>query len=410
MRNLISKTWPFLVIITIFLLILGYYLALFDRETGHIIINDYHNDFFDSIFPFITYLGDGITAIIIILFLFFWRVEYGILAVIAFGFTAGITHGLKFFVYVDVERPFLALWQFYHGGNGHLVLPEQAMRVANSFPSGHTTSAMSIFCILTLITEKKNLSILFAILAILASTSRIYLSQHFVEDVFAGTFIGVLGTLLIFLLLAPRLKTKFKNIPSPSKRVFDLISSLIVFILGLPFFILIALLIVTSSKGGIFFTQKRVGKGNQDFDLYKFRTMKPNSEKLGQITVGGKDPRITKIGYFLRKYKLDELPQLLNVIKGDMSIVGPRPEVRKYVNLYNAEQMKVLTVKPGLTDFASIIFLDENELLGKSSNPDETYINEIMPAKLKLNLRYINKQSFKMDMKLIFGTIGRLFR
>jgi len=138
--------------------------------------------------------------------------------------------------------------------------------------------------------------------------------------------------------------------------------------------------------------------------------MKPDSEKLGQITVGGKDPRITKIGFILRKFKLDEFPQLINILKGDMSIVGPRPEVRKYVNLYTPEQQKVLSVRPGLTDFASIEYIDENVLLGKSDNPDQTYIQEIMPSKLKLNLKYIDQQSFMLDIKLIFRTIGKIFR
>ena len=138
--------------------------------------------------------------------------------------------------------------------------------------------------------------------------------------------------------------------------------------------------------------------------------MKPDSEKLGQITVGGKDPRITKIGFILRKFKLDEFPQLINILKGDMSIVGPRPEVRKYVNLYTPEQQKVLSVRPGLTDFASIEYIDENVLLGKSDNPEQTYIQEIMPSKLKLNLKYIDQQSFMLDIKLIFRTIGKIFR
>jgi lipopolysaccharide/colanic/teichoic acid biosynthesis glycosyltransferase len=192
------------------------------------------------------------------------------------------------------------------------------------------------------------------------------------------------------------------------KRFVDIISSLIVLLIGLPFFLVIAVLIVVSSKGGVFFIQKRVGKNNVDFNLLKFRTMKPDSELKGQITVGGKDPRITKVGYWLRKFKIDEFPQLINVIKGDMSIVGPRPEVRKYVSLYTNEQLKVLTVRPGLTDIASIEYIDENELLGKSANPEETYISEIMPEKLKLNLRYIEHQSLWLDIKLIFKTFFKI--
>ncbi len=194
------------------------------------------------------------------------------------------------------------------------------------------------------------------------------------------------------------------------KRIFDIISSLVVLTMGLPFFILIAFLIGIDSKGGVFFIQQRVGKNNRNFGLFKFRTMRSDSEKAGQITVGGKDPRITKIGYFLRKFKLDEFPQLLNVIQGDMSIIGPRPEVRRYVDIYSKEQLKVLSVRPGLSDFASIEYINENELLGKSDNPEKTYIEEIMPAKLQLNLKYIEQKSFGTDIKLIFKTIGKILK
>jgi len=194
------------------------------------------------------------------------------------------------------------------------------------------------------------------------------------------------------------------------KRLFDITSSLIVITIGFPFFIIISILIALDSKGGIFFIQQRVGKDNKDFELFKFRTMRSNSEKAGQITVGGKDPRITKIGYLLRKFKLDEFPQLLNVIKGDMSIIGPRPEVRRYVDMYSKEQLKVLSVRPGLSDFASIEYINENELLGKSDNPEKTYIGEIMPAKLQLNLKYIEQKSFGTDIKLIFKTIRKIFK
>lgn len=194
------------------------------------------------------------------------------------------------------------------------------------------------------------------------------------------------------------------------KRIFDILSSLIVLTIGLPFFVIVSLLIVLDSKGNVFFVQERVGKNNTDFGLFKFRTMRPGSEKRGQITVGGRDPRITKIGYILRKFKLDELPQLLNVILGDMSIIGPRPEVRRYVNMYSKEQLKVLVVRPGLSDFASIEYINENELLGKSDNPEKTYIEEIMPAKLELNLKYIEQKSFITDIKLIFKTITKILK
>lgn len=192
------------------------------------------------------------------------------------------------------------------------------------------------------------------------------------------------------------------------KRLFDLFFSSIGLVILLPFFIIIGLIIIIESKGGVFYQQIRVGKNGQDFGLFKFRTMKPDSDKKGLLTVGGRDSRITNVGYYLRKYKLDELPQLINVFFGNMSVVGPRPEVRKYVNLYTTEQQRVLTVKPGITDYASIEYFNENELLGKSENPEETYINEIMPAKLALNLKYISEYSTLTDVKIILTTIKRI--
>lgn len=194
------------------------------------------------------------------------------------------------------------------------------------------------------------------------------------------------------------------------KRLFDIFFSLIgLVILFIPFLI-IAVLISIDSKGGVFYKQKRVGKDGVDFGLLKFRSMASGSDKSGLLTVGGRDSRITKIGYTLRKYKIDELPQLINVLLGDMSLVGPRPEVRKYVELYNSDQKRVLSVKPGITDYASIEFSNENELLGKAENPEEVYINEIMPAKLKLNLKYIAEQGIRTDLKIIFSTIGKIVR
>ncbi len=193
------------------------------------------------------------------------------------------------------------------------------------------------------------------------------------------------------------------------KRLFDICSSFLVLLVGLPFFLIIAILIVLDSKGGVFFKQNRVGKDEVVFGLYKFRTMRPNSEALGQITVGGRDPRVTKIGYWLRRFKIDEFPQLINVLKGNMSIVGPRPEVPRYVALYNKEQKKVLSVRPGLTDYASLAYINENEILEQSNTPNETYIKEIMPAKLALNLKYIKEQSVWVDFKLIIKTIAKLF-
>ncbi|WP_297426839.1 sugar transferase [Clostridium sp.] len=189
------------------------------------------------------------------------------------------------------------------------------------------------------------------------------------------------------------------------KRIFDLICSTLGLIVLSPVLIAIAIKIKTDSDGPVFFKQIRVGEKNREFKILKFRTMVVDAEKLGrQITVGN-DSRITKIGAFLRKYKLDELPQLINVFKGDMSLVGPRPEVPKYVKLYNEEQRKVLEVKPGITDLASIRYRDENDLLGKVENPDEFYINTIMPDKLALNLEYISKNNVFFDIYIIFKTI-----
>lgn len=192
------------------------------------------------------------------------------------------------------------------------------------------------------------------------------------------------------------------------KRLFDIISSLIALLVFLPILVFISVLIVLTSKGSVFYTQIRVGKNQKEFNLLKFRTMKPGSDKAGQLTVGENDSRITRVGVILRKLKLDEIPQLLNVIKGEMSVVGPRPEVPKYVNLYSQEQLKVLTVRPGLTDLASIEFINENEILGKSENPEKEYVEVIMPKKLQLNILYIKNQSFLGDIKLIFRTFGKI--
>jgi lipopolysaccharide/colanic/teichoic acid biosynthesis glycosyltransferase len=195
-----------------------------------------------------------------------------------------------------------------------------------------------------------------------------------------------------------------------AKRLFDIFSSLIGLIILSPFLFIISLLVLFSSPGGIFYRQTRVGKNDKNFRLWKFRTMKPDSDKKGLLTVGGRDPRVTGIGYFLRKYKMDELPQLINVLVGEMSLVGPRPEVRKYVDMYSPEQLRVLDVQPGITDYASIEYSNENELLAKSSDPEKTYIEEIMPAKLKLNMKYIEEKSLATDLKIIFRTIGKILK
>lgn len=189
------------------------------------------------------------------------------------------------------------------------------------------------------------------------------------------------------------------------KRIFDIVASLGGLIVLSPLLIIVAICIKLDSKGPVFFKQKRVCKNKKIFEIYKFRTMVTDAEKLGkQITVGN-DSRITRVGKFIRKCKLDEFPQLINVLKGEMSLVGPRPEVPRYVELYDEYQEQILLVQPGITDYASIEFRNENEILGKSDNPEKTYIEEIMPTKIELNMEYIKKISIFEDIKLILNTI-----
>lgn len=192
------------------------------------------------------------------------------------------------------------------------------------------------------------------------------------------------------------------------KRIFDIVVSLLILLFFLPFGIVISILILASSKGDAFYKQSRVGLNNIDFKLLKFRTMRRDSDKFGQLTVGMRDPRITKIGYFLRKYKLDEFPQFLNVLLGEMSIIGPRPEVREYVNYYTDEQKLILTVKPGITDYASLQYFKENEILGAAEDPIKTYLEEVMPVKLALNKKYIEEQSFLIDLKIMWQTFLKI--
>lgn len=192
------------------------------------------------------------------------------------------------------------------------------------------------------------------------------------------------------------------------KRLFDLIICLPAVFLLLPVFILIAIWIKIDSHGPVFYLQERIGLNRIPFRIFKFRTMRINADLQGLLTVGGRDPRVTASGYYLRKFKLDELPQLINVVIGNMSLVGPRPEVKKYVDLYSQTQMKVLTVKPGITDYASIEYADENELLARSADPEKTYIEEVMPAKLQLNLKYIEEQGVLTDLRIIFQTIQKI--
>ena len=193
-------------------------------------------------------------------------------------------------------------------------------------------------------------------------------------------------------------------------RFFDFILGLVGLVVLAPIFIMLAIWIKIDSKGRVFYKQVRVGQNGINFGLFKFRSMVVDADKKGLITVGGRDPRITRSGYFIRKYKLDELPQLINVLVGDMSLVGPRPEVRKYVNLYTDEQQKVLSVKPGITDYASIEYMDENEILGKSSDPEKTYIEDIMPEKIKYNMKYINNKNLFEYFKIIFLTVLKIVR
>ena len=194
-----------------------------------------------------------------------------------------------------------------------------------------------------------------------------------------------------------------------AKRLFDIVSSGIGLLCLAPVFVVMAIWIKLDSRGPVFYRQTRVGRYGRDFRIFKFRSMRVGSDKGRQITVGERDPRITRSGYFIRRYKIDELPQLINVFLDDMSIVGPRPEVRKYVDLYSEEQRKVFQVRPGITDLASIKYRNENELLSQVDDPDTYYIDVIMPDKLAINLEYIRHQSFMGDIKIIFNTLFKIF-
>jgi len=192
-------------------------------------------------------------------------------------------------------------------------------------------------------------------------------------------------------------------------RLFDLLFASVALLLLSPIMLTIALFITIESKGGPFYTQKRIGRKGYPFHLYKFRTMEKESDKKGALTIG-RDKRITKIGQTLRKYKLDELPQLFNVLKGEMSMVGPRPEVEKYVHQYNDEQRKILEIKPGITDVASIYYYNESELLGQAENPELLYIKKILPHKIKMNEAYLNKPNLHNYFQIILQTINQLLK
>ena len=193
-------------------------------------------------------------------------------------------------------------------------------------------------------------------------------------------------------------------------RFFDILFSALGLIVLSPLFLVLYLLIRLESRGGGFYSQQRIGRGGKPFRLYKFRSMRVGSDKKGLITVGEHDNRITRTGAFIRKYKLDELPQLWNVLSGDMSLVGPRPEVEKYTSLYTPEQRRVLDVRPGITDWASIEYVDENRILGEASDPDKAYVEQIMPAKIALNMRYINHRIVGEYFRIIFATFVGIAR
>lgn len=188
-------------------------------------------------------------------------------------------------------------------------------------------------------------------------------------------------------------------------RGLDVLISLLGLIILSPVLLVVAIVIKLTSKGPVFFNQNRVGKGGRDFKVYKFRSMYTNAEKKGFLTVGGRDSRVTPVGYYIRKYKIDEIPQLLNVLKGDMSIVGPRPEVRKYVDMYSERQRRALIVRPGITDYASIAYRNENDLLAHKENPEKYYVEVILPEKIELNFLYINNRSVREYFKIITKTV-----
>lgn len=193
-------------------------------------------------------------------------------------------------------------------------------------------------------------------------------------------------------------------------RFLDILFSTLGLIILLPIFFLILCWIKLDSKGTVLYKQERIGLYGKPFYLLKFRTMRANADKLGLLTVGQKDVRITRAGFFLRKYKLDELPQLFNVLKGEMSLVGPRPEVKKYVDMYSLEQKRVLSVKPGITDYASIYYKNENEILALASDPEQEYITRIMPHKVMMNLKYIESRSMKSYFIVIFKTLSLIIK
>jgi lipopolysaccharide/colanic/teichoic acid biosynthesis glycosyltransferase len=195
-----------------------------------------------------------------------------------------------------------------------------------------------------------------------------------------------------------------------SKGAFDILFAAVGVLILSPLFLIITVVILLYNGAPIFYIQKRIGQYGVSFDLIKFRTMVVDAEQRGSLTIGNRDSRVTKPGYYLRKYKLDELPQLFNILKGDMSFVGPRPEVEKYVKRYTDRQRRVLSVKPGITDRASIKYVDENELLAKSDNPESFYLKRIMPDKIEYNLRYIDSHDMMTDIKILLLTLSKIIK
>jgi len=193
------------------------------------------------------------------------------------------------------------------------------------------------------------------------------------------------------------------------KRLLDMIASFVMLVILSPFLLLLALAVKFDSKGPVFYRQVRVGRYNQDFKIFKFRTMVQNADQIGPAVTTGEDPRITRVGRFIRRLRLDEFSQLLNVLNGTMSLVGPRPEVRKYVDLYTPEQMATLLVRPGITAPSSIAFKDEDKLLDAADDPERVYVEQILPPKMELNLEYLEHISPLYDLSVIFQTAAAVF-
>jgi len=194
-----------------------------------------------------------------------------------------------------------------------------------------------------------------------------------------------------------------------SKRAFDFIVSAVGIFVCSPLFLVVGALIKWDSKGPVFFKQERIGKNFHPFRIYKFRTMVDDASKKGGTITFGNDPRVTRVGRFLRRMKIDELPQLVNVLKGDMSLVGPRPEVREYVEMFSLDYQEILKVRPGITDLASLKYADEASILGESATPEHDYVNRVLPDKISLAKEYLRRSSFMFDLSIIFRSVPKLF-